>query len=97
LAACKRHWPEATIVTKEEGMKSKFVNKDGFGNLFKFKNKDNPNSPDYYGSVRLTGINYKIGAWKKQSSKTGETFLSLSVQPESEETQKPGLNDSWDF
>jgi len=63
----------------------------------KSKNKDNPNSPDYYGSVRLTGINYKIGAWKKQSSKTGETFLSLTVQPESEGTKKPDFNDSLDF
>jgi len=80
----------------DENLKSKFVNKDGFGSLFKAKDKSNPKAPDYYGDFRVNGTDFKISAWKKTSSKTGETFLSLSVQPENE--KKPAdFDDPLDF
>jgi hypothetical protein len=97
-AAVRRIWPGSKIVlrpkiteTTIKGDKSlKFVNKDGQGGLFKSKEKTNPKGPDYHGDFRLNGVDYRIAAWKKQSTKTGETFLSLSVEPKGE---KKSAND----
>jgi hypothetical protein len=49
------------------------------GALFKNR-KDNPNWPDYKGSLNVAGIDYWLSAWIKKD-KNGATYMSLSVKP----------------
>jgi hypothetical protein len=108
-AAVQRIWPGSKIVLRpetteptidlaegDESLKSKFVNKDGQGGLFKCKDKTNPKGPDYHGDLRLGGVDYRIAGWKRQSTKTGEAFLSLSVEPANNK-KSAELNDEISF
>ena len=54
------------------------------GALFKNR-KDNPNWPDYKGSLNVAGTDYWLSAWLKKD-KSGNTYMSLSVKPKE---QKP--------
>lgn len=49
------------------------------GALFKNR-KDNPNWPDYKGSLNVAGTDYWLSAWLKKD-KSGNTYMSLSVKP----------------
>ena len=42
--------------------------------------KDNPNWPDYKGSLNVAGTDYWLSAWLKKD-KGGNTYMSLSVKP----------------
>ena len=50
------------------------------GVLFENDKQGIENRPDHTGSLNVNGIEYKLSAWKKLS-KTGNSFLSISVQP----------------
>lgn len=60
------------------------------GVLFKNDKGDNPNGnrPDYSGDINFNGVDMRIAAWLKVSSKSGEKFLSLSVS----EKTAPGVS-----
>ena len=60
------------------------------GALFKNKDKDNEQQPDYNGKLNVGGKDFYISAWLK-TSKKGEKFMSLSVKPAQ---QKRGEEDS---
>lgn len=49
------------------------------GALFKNR-KDNPNWPDYKGSLNVAGTDYWLSAWIKKD-KNGNTYMSLNVKP----------------
>jgi uncharacterized protein (DUF736 family) len=49
------------------------------GALFKNKDKESDNHPDYNGKVNVGGKDYFLSAWIK-TSKKGEKFMSLSVK-----------------
>jgi uncharacterized protein (DUF736 family) len=57
-----------------------FEQKDNTGALFKNKNKNSDNHPDYQGSVMVGGKEYQISAWLKKS-KGGTPYMSLSFGP----------------
>lgn len=56
------------------------------GVLFPNDKKGNEKRPDMTGDINVEGVEYRLSAWKK-SSKTGNNFLSISVQRK--EGQKP--------
>jgi len=55
------------------------------GALFKNR-KDNPNWPDYKGSLNVAGTDYWISAWLKKD-KNGNTYMSLSVKPKEDKPE----------
>lgn len=50
------------------------------GVLFKNDTGGNPKRPQYRGSLNVGGAEYNLSAWIKASKKTGDKFLSLSVE-----------------
>jgi uncharacterized protein (DUF736 family) len=50
------------------------------GALFKNDKQGNERWPDYRGQINVNGTEYWISAWLK-SSKAGQKYMSLSVQP----------------
>ena len=57
------------------------------GALFKNEKKSDKH-PDYRGSINVNGIDYWLSSWLK-ISKSGEKFMSLSVQPKEAQAPKP--------
>ena len=49
------------------------------GSLFKNKRKEQPNHPDYAGTVLVGGVEYFLNGWLKQTQ-AGEKFFSLSLR-----------------
>lgn len=52
--------------------------KDGYGNLFKEKEKKSENGPDYRGTLMVGGKVWEIAGWIKTGAKGN--FLSLKGQ-----------------
>lgn len=86
-------------------MNTKFEQKPDSGRLMAAQSKRSEKSPDYWGEIAInpkdmSGVTnenglfvYKISGWKKHS-KSGSTYLSLSVnrsvnKPEKEEASDP--------
>jgi len=80
-------------------MDRKFEQKPDSGRLMASQSKRTQNSPDYWGEIAINpkdlsnvtienGLHiYKISGWKKVS-KTGATYLSLSVNRQSPPSQQ---------
>ena len=51
------------------------------GALFKNDKGGNEKRPDYRGTLNVDGKDYDLSAWLK-SSKKGDKYMSLSVQPQ---------------
>ena len=64
------------------------------GALFNNDRKEKETHPDFTGSIDVGGKSYWIKGWKK-TSKAGNKFLSLSVDPK-EEQAKPVQKDEED-
>lgn len=62
--------------------------RDNSGSLNNNRMKKTPKSPDMYGYLTINGQEYKLSGWWKQG-KNNNTFLSLSVQPK---TENNGVN-----
>lgn len=58
-------------------MTQQFDNTDR-GALFKNDRKEQPNHPDYKGSLNVNGVDYWVSAWIKEGAKG--KFMSLSVK-----------------
>jgi hypothetical protein len=69
-------------------MATEFDNTDR-GVLYRNENKTSENHPDYSGSVNVSGTDYWLSGWLKESKKDGKKFFSLSVRPKGDATPKP--------
>lgn len=49
------------------------------GVLFANEKDGNEKRPDYKGTVTINGQSYDLAGWKRTSSKSGKSFLSLKV------------------
>lgn len=58
-----------------------YERKEGDGVLFKNDRKTDDRHPDYKGNALINGQEMDIGAWVKESAKTGQKFFSLSIRP----------------
>ncbi len=68
---------------------AEYQHKEGFGNLFKNKNKGAENHPDYKGEFMLNGKLMEIAGWMKTGAKG--PYMSLKVQEprEKRDTSEP--------
>lgn len=66
-------------------------NNENQGALFKADKQGNERRPDYRGPLNVNGTDYWISAWLK-SSKAGQKYMSLSVQPKQESDKRPERN-----
>ena len=77
------------------------------GVMFDNDKGDNPNRPDFKGTINVEGTEYRISAWNKKS-RGGVPFISLSVQPKTDGQERkptpavnqpvdPSFNDSVPF
>ena len=57
------------------------------GALFKNDDKQSDKHPDYKGSINIDGVEYWLSSWIK-TSKQGNKFMSLSVQPKQQQAAK---------
>jgi len=57
------------------------------GVLYRNENKTSENHPDYSGSVNVSGTDYWLSGWLKESKKDGKKFFSLSVRPKNDSTK----------
>jgi len=51
------------------------------GVLFKNDRKENDKQPDYTGKINVSGIDYYINAWIRESKKNKKKFMSLAINP----------------
>jgi uncharacterized protein (DUF736 family) len=51
------------------------------GVLFKNDKGNNDKRPDYRGTLVVDNADYNISGWIKRSQKTGDAYMSLSVEP----------------
>lgn len=58
------------------------------GVLFKNDDKQSEKAPDYKGTINVDGVEYWLSSWIK-TSKQGNKFMSLSVQPKQQQAAKP--------
>jgi uncharacterized protein (DUF736 family) len=58
------------------------------GALFANKDRQTDKHPNARGTLNVGGVEYWISAWTK-TSKAGEKYQSLAIQPKAPETQKP--------
>lgn len=71
------------------------MDKENRGALFKhIKTKDT--QPDFKGYVNIKGVDYQLAGWKRVSSKTGETFISLQISENKSEPKKENKTDFLD-
>ena len=59
------------------------------GVLYRNENKTSENHPDYSGSVNVSGTDFWLSGWLKESKKDGKKFFSLSVRPKTDAASKP--------
>jgi hypothetical protein len=73
--------------------KAKYELKDGDVSIFKNDKKSADTDPDYNGTVRLSGVDYGVNLWKRQSKK-GLQYLGGSARVKGE---KPGTKPGPEF
>lgn len=56
-----------------------YEQKNNSGSLFRNDKKLTEKQPDYNGTVKVEGKDYKLAAWIKES-KSGQKYFSLSLQ-----------------
>lgn len=60
------------------------------GALFKNNERASDNHPDYRGRINVDGVEYWLSAWLR-TSKAGDKYMSLSVQPKDTAQAAPQL------
>jgi uncharacterized protein (DUF736 family) len=65
------------------------------GVLFANDKKGNDKRPDYRGTIVVDNTDFNISGWIKRSQKTGDAFLSLSIEPKKEAPKRaPVMNEA---
>lgn len=64
------------------------------GALFENDKQDNPNRPDYKGSLNVDGKEYWISMWEK-TSKKGLAYYSLAVEPKEDGGSRGKNSEAW--
>ena len=57
------------------------MDKENSGALFKNKDKDAEQKPDYKGSATVAGQAYWLSAWINTAKGSGEKYMKLSLKP----------------
>ena len=60
-----------------------FEQKENTGAIFINERKQQPNHPDYTGTINVFGETFQLAGWKKES-KNGKKYLSLSISRKQE-------------
>lgn len=55
------------------------------GTLYRNENKKDENHPDYSGSLNVSGKEFWLSGWVKESKKDGKKFFSLNIKPKAKE------------
>jgi len=63
-----------------------FELKDGYGSLFKNKEKKDPKHSDYNGRIKVEGVEYYLNGFIKET-KSGEKYFGLSLKPVTPKTE----------
>lgn len=74
-----------------------FELRDGQGTLFKNDKKGNEKAPDYRGEAKIAGAAWKVSGWIRKSAKSGNAWMSLQLEPQSDEQRKPAFNPDEDI
>lgn len=58
-------------------------NGDGDGRIEKLRTKSSDKAPDWKGNLQMAdgGPKFEVAGWRRQSSKTGQWFLSVAINP----------------
>lgn len=67
------------------------IDKDLSGVLFP-NHKTNERQPDFWGHCSISGVTYKISAWKRKSKTNDMPYLSVAFQVEQKKTETPKQN-----
>lgn len=64
-------------------------NKELTGAMFPHK-KDNEKQPDYKGTVKVGGVNYRIAGWNRKGKESNIPYMYIALKPvEQEKKQAP--------
>lgn len=72
------------------------VDKDNSGVLFRNDRKKEEKHPDYTGSLTIMSEKWRLAGWIKKS-KAGQSYLSLSAQPDNRPEPAPKAQTEVDF
>jgi uncharacterized protein (DUF736 family) len=57
------------------------------GNLHKTREKKSDKSPDYFGSLMVDGVEYRLAGWIAEPKNGGQKYISLKAQVKDEQRQ----------
>lgn len=67
------------------------------GVLFKNDKKGNEKRPDYRGTLVVNNEDFNVSGWVKRSQKSGDAYLSLSVEPKKPAPKRAPVMDETPF
>ena len=67
------------------------------GVLFKNDKKGNDKRPDFRGTLVVNNEDFNVSGWKRKSQKSGDVYLSLSVEPKKAAPKRAPVMDETPF
>ncbi|MCQ2965649.1 MAG: hypothetical protein MJ250_02785 [Alphaproteobacteria bacterium] len=50
------------------------------GSLFANRNKENEKAPDFYGSIWIEGVKYRLAGWNSWGKNSGKEYVQLKAE-----------------